>query len=132
MVSETIYLEAELAANSFLLGVVLMAVYDALRLFRMMIPHGSLAIGLEDFGFWICCTMMTFRLLFLGNSGILRSYVIICVFAGMILYDRIVSQPVFGVLKKVKIWFTIKGRELTMKGGNRRQSEKVRNHGTEP
>lgn len=108
--SEYIYLEAELAVHSFLLGLVLMISYDLLRLFRLLIPHCNLAVGIEDFVYWIYCAIMTFRLLFLENSGVLRGYVIVGVFVGMILYDRIVSQTVFGVLKKIKRWFTIKVR----------------------
>ena len=45
--------EAELAALSFVLGILLMISYDLLRLFRLLIPHGSLWTGLEDFFYWI-------------------------------------------------------------------------------
>ncbi|MBQ7797225.1 MAG: spore cortex biosynthesis protein YabQ [Lachnospiraceae bacterium] len=102
-----------------------MVSYDLLRLFRFFVPHSSLWTGLEDFAYWIYCAIMSFWLLFQENSGVLRGYVIVSVFIGMYLYDRIVSQNVFGVLKKVKRWFTIKVR-------NRRQRKKARNHGTEP
>ena len=130
--SDYIFLEAELAVHSFLLGLILMVSYDLLRLLRLLIPHNALAIGIEDFIYWIYCALMTFWLLFLENSGVLRAYVIIGVFIGMILYDRIVSQTVFGVLKKVKRWFTIKVRGQIGKAKNRRQRKKVRTHGTEP
>ena len=40
--------EAALALMSFLLGAVLMISYDLLRLFRLLVPHGSLWTGLED------------------------------------------------------------------------------------
>ena len=130
--SDYIYLEAELAAHSFLLGVNLMVSYDLLRLFRLFVPHSSLAVNIEDFLYWIYCALMTFWLLFLENSGVLRGYVIVGVFIGMILYDRIVSQTVFGVLKKVKIWFTIKVGRILTSAKLRRQRKKVRTHGTEP
>lgn len=130
--SESIYLEAELAASSFFLGIILMISYDLLRLFRLFIPHSSLATGLEDFAYWIYCAVMTFLLLFYENSGVLRGYVIISVFVGMILYDRIVSQPVFSILKKAKRWFTIKMKRFTIKVRDRQRKKKVRSHGTEP
>ena len=130
--SESIYLVAELAASSFFLGIILLMSYDLLRLFRLLIPHGPLWIGLEDFAYWIYCAVMTFLLLFYENSGVLRGYVIIGVFSGMILYDRIVSQPVFSILKKAKRWFTIKMKRFTIKVRDRQRKKKVRSHGTEP
>ena len=122
--SEYIKLEAELVCSSFLLGAVLMTSYDFLRLFRLLIPHGKWWTGLEDLLYWIYCTVMTFRLLFYQNSGILRGYVIGCVFFGMYLYDAIVSRSVFEVLKKI-------GRWITMKLRNHRQKKERRKYGTE-
>jgi len=124
-VSDYIRLEAELAVSSFLLGLVLMISYDLLRLFRLMIPHGKWWTGLEDLTYWLYCAVMTFRLLFYQNSGILRGYVIVFVFLGMYLYDAIVSRSVFRVLKNI-------GRWITMKKRNHRQKKEMRNYGTEP
>lgn len=62
--------EAALALMSFLLGAVLMVSYDLLRLFRLLVPHGSLWTGLEDIFYWIYCAVMTFSLLFWENSGV--------------------------------------------------------------
>lgn len=64
--------EAALALMSFLLGAVLMISYDLLRLFRLLVPHGSLWTGLEDLFYWIYCAVMTFSLLFWENSGVVR------------------------------------------------------------
>jgi len=117
--------EAGLAVLSFLLGLILMAGYDLLRLFRLMVPHGNLWTGLEDFCFWIYCAVMTFYLLFMENSGVLRGYVIACVFSGMFLYDKIVSQNVFALLQKLGRWITMKRR----KWKSRRE---VRKNGRKP
>ena len=86
--------EAALALMSFLLGAVLMVSYDLLRLFRLLVPHGALWTGLEDLFYWIYCAVMTFSLLFWENSGVVRGYVIACVFLAMAAYDRIVSRNV--------------------------------------
>lgn len=110
--SEYIKLETELAVSSFLLGLILMISYDFLRLFRLLIPHGKWWMGLEDFGYWLYCAAMTFRLLFYQNDGVLRGYVIMCVFFGMYLYDAIVSRSVFGVLKNIGRWITMKKRTI--------------------
>ena len=100
--------EAALARMSFLLGAVLMISYDLLRLFRLLVPHGSLWTGLEDLFYWIYCAVMTFSLLFWENSGVVRGYVIACVFLAMAAYDRIVSRNVFVLLKKTGRWIKMK------------------------
>lgn len=104
--------EAGHAALSFALGILLMISYDLLRLFRLLIPHGSLWTGLEDFFYWIYCAVMTFSLLFYENDGVLRGYVIVSAFLGMFLYDRLVSQSVFAVLKNIGRWITIKRKTM--------------------
>lgn len=117
--------EAALMASSFVLGVVLMGSYDLLRLFRLLVRHGVWWTGIEDFFYWVYAAAMTFSLLFWGNSGELRAYIIVCVFLGMALYDRIVSRNVFGLLKNL-------GRWITMKKRRQRARKEERNHGREP
>lgn len=141
--SDYIYFEAELAVHSFLLGIILMVSYDLLRLFRLLIPHHVLAVGAEDFLYWLYCAVLTFLLLFYANSGELRGYVIAGVFLGMILYDRLVSKNVFHFLKKGKLWFTIKAGRFTIKArkhepcrkktkGHISKEEGEDSHGTRP
>lgn len=125
--SEYICFEIGLALHSFLLGILLMISYDLLRLFRFFIPHHVLAIGIEDLIYWLYSAVLTFLLLFYENSGVLRGYVIAGVFLGMILYDRLVSENVFRVLKKVKLWFTIKAERFTIKARKRESERKSSN-----
>ena len=73
-------MEVRLVWMSFVLGCILMASYDLLRWFRFFVPHGLVWTGIEDFFYWICAAVMTFLLLFYENSGIVRAYVIACVF----------------------------------------------------
>ena len=117
--------EAALALMSFLLGAVLMVSYDLLRLFRLLVPHGALWTGLEDLFYWIYCAVMTLSLLFWENSGVVRGYVIACVFLAMAAYDRIVSRNVFVLLKKT-------GRWIKMKIIHIRARREVRNYEAEP
>ena len=95
-------MEVRLVWMSFVLGCILMASYDLLRWFRFFVPHGLVWTGIEDFFYWIYVAVMTFLLLFYENSGIVRAYVIACVFFGMIFYDKIISRNVFHLLKKLK------------------------------
>ncbi|MCI8453373.1 MAG: spore cortex biosynthesis protein YabQ [Lachnospiraceae bacterium] len=122
--SAYIVAEAQLALHSFLLGIILMISYDLLRLFRFFIPHGNLWTGLEDFAYWSYAAVMTFSLLFRENNGILRGYVIACVFAGMFLYDRIVSRSAFGLLKNVRGWIRIRTRNWKIRRESRKNGNK--------
>ncbi|HJC67224.1 MAG: spore cortex biosynthesis protein YabQ [Lachnospiraceae bacterium] len=99
--------EAGLILLSLSTGAWLMMIYDTLRVFRLAIPHRPWAIGMEDFFYWIGASLCTFSLLYEQNGGKLRAYVIGSVFAGMILYDRIVSRFLFKVLKKMGNALTI-------------------------
>lgn len=47
--SEVIRYEAWLLVLSLLTGAWLMVAYDLLRVFRLMIRHGALLMGIEDF-----------------------------------------------------------------------------------
>ena len=106
--SMQIRFEAWLRLLSLLVGCWLMLVYDLLRVLRLMIKHSSFVMGIEDFFYWIYAAVMTFLLLFYENSGIVRAYIIACVFFGMIFYDKIISRNVFQLLKKLKKWYKIK------------------------
>lgn len=85
-----------------------MIVYDLLRVLRLVIPHGSIWIGLEDVIYWIYASLMTFTLLYRENDGIIRAYVIAAVFAGMALYDVCVSRFMIRLLKKMKKYLKMK------------------------
>ena len=103
--------EAWLLLLSLMTGGWLMLVYDLLRVLRLMIKHSSVVRGLEDFLFWIYAGVITFILLYEQNDGGLRLYVIVGVFLGMLLYDKIVSRFLFVALKKAGKWFRIKKNE---------------------
>lgn len=106
--SVTIQYEVQLLAGSLALGICLMIIYDGLRLFRLMIPHGNLWTGVEDGLYWIGSSIVTFLLLFEQNDGVLRSYAIIGVLSGMLIYNLSVSRILRSLLKKVLKYFTIK------------------------
>lgn len=106
--SMQIRFEAWLLLLSLLVGCWLMLVYDLLRVLRLMIKHSSFVMGIEDFIYWIYAGTATFMLLYELNDGGVRMYAVAGVFAGMILYDKIVSRFLFAALKKAGKWFKIK------------------------
>ncbi len=106
--SQNIRMEAELLLLSIITGAALMALYDILRIARLMIHHNWIIIGLEDFLYWLTAGIATFYLLYRENDGSLRFYVIVTVFLTMIVYDHLLSRFLIKVLKKVGLWIKIK------------------------
>lgn len=93
-VSETILKEADILLKAFATGVILMLVYDLLRIVRKLIPHGIFLISLEDILFWLSGAVAIFVMLFRENDGYLRAFSIGGVILGMALYALTLSRYV--------------------------------------
>lgn len=106
--SPSIQTEARMILVSAAAGAGLMAVYDCLRIFRLLVRHSWLWVGLEDFLYWIFAGFATFYLLYRENDGGLRFCVIGGVLAAMIAYDRVFSANFMKLLKKAGRWIKIK------------------------
>lgn len=102
-VSETISQEAIFLGISVLLGMGLFFLYDILRIFRRVVPHGAVWIGIEDFVYWLICTGAVFVMLYQGNDGMVRGFSLGGVAAGMLLYYFLFS----GFVIKINV-FVIK------------------------
>ena len=60
--------EAFVFVCSALCGSALFFVYDLFRIFRRLVPHGEVWIGVEDFFYWLLCTAAVFLLLYQKND----------------------------------------------------------------
>ena len=69
-VSEGIFTEAVFLGISVLVGMGLFLLYDIFRIFRRIVPHGAIWIGVEDFCYWLLCTAAVFLMLYQENDGI--------------------------------------------------------------
>lgn len=103
-----IWREVELAAYSLLTGAWLMACYDILRVFRILVRHGTIWMGLEDLIYWIYSAATTFWLMYSENDGGLRAYMIGGIFLGMVVYDRFFSRIYLKLLKNAAGWLRIR------------------------
>lgn len=103
---EMIRHELQLGLACFFMGMLLMAFYDVLRIFRRVIRHNMIAVSLEDILFWIICMISAFELLRVMNQGIFRYSVALMAGAGMFLYHMLLGRhavPFFAkILNKVK------------------------------
>lgn len=108
--------ELVMTGAGFTAGLRLMAVYDMLRILRIFVPHCSAAVGAEDLIYWLYSSVSVFRLIYRGSGGTVRMYMIAAVGAGMILWDRILSRRVMGVLQKARKWIKMKNKKRKKAG----------------
>ncbi len=95
--------ESALFAQFFLFGVFIVVIYDGLRIFRRIFPHGIIWISLEDGLYWTGIALMFFLQLCRENNGIIRGYIVLGVVLGAAAYYRICSRFFMKYLTK---WIT--------------------------
>lgn len=86
--------EREFLLHAIWMGVFITFVYDFLRIFRRVLPHGSFFVSLEDLIFWVYCAEEVFLLMYHESDGTLRWFAVIGAMVGMFLYKKLVS-PLF-------------------------------------
>ena len=109
-VSISILDEAGVFWDGLILGVLLVAGYDLVRVFRRLIRHGILWVSIEDCVYWIVCAVLMFAMLYQNNDGRIRAYIFGAAVLGGILYHlllgkhfiRIISKVIFAIKKQLK------------------------------
>ena len=84
--------ELQFFGLAVLRGVLILMLYDLLRIFRRVVPHGIWAIAVEDVIYWVVTALLIFQLLYRENDGSVRGYVLMAVAAGMLLYHQTFSN----------------------------------------
>jgi spore cortex biosynthesis protein YabQ len=95
--------ELRLFGQFFLLGAVMVVVYDLLRVLRRMFRHGIIWISLEDFLYWIVGGGLFFLYLCRDNNGIIRGYIILAMVLGACGYYGLCSRPLMHRMEKIII-----------------------------
>ena len=93
--------ENEFLLHALLMGIFITFIYDILRIFRRVVPHGGFLVSLEDLVFWIYCAAEVFLMMYHESNGNLRWFAVIGALIGMLLYKKLVS-PRF--VKYVSLW----------------------------
>lgn len=106
--SADIRYELSLVALSVMTGFLLMAVYDCLRIIRIIFKHKDIWIGIEDLFYWVYATITTFSLLYQQSDGVIRAYIIVSVLLGMIVFNHLISKRILFWLKKVRKYIRIR------------------------
>ncbi len=85
-------LELTLLRESLLMGAAALLLYDILRVFRRIFPHGIIWISLEDALYCVFAAGWFFLRIGKANDGIIRFYILLGVGAGALLYYRLLSR----------------------------------------
>lgn len=85
---EYIRAQASLFLDSMFTGLIIMALYDILRLCRRIIPHNNIVVNIEDFIFWTISGFIIFALVYAENDGGLRWFIFVGVYIGGFIYAR--------------------------------------------
>ncbi|MBQ8278861.1 MAG: spore cortex biosynthesis protein YabQ [Roseburia sp.] len=96
-VSEAIGSEAIFFLVSALCGMGLVLTYDLFRIFRRLLTHGNIWIGIEDACYWIFCTVAVFLLLYQKNDGMMRAFTFVGILLGGALYHFVFSRFVIKI-----------------------------------
>ncbi len=92
--------EAWLFVDSLYTGLIIMAIYDVLRLFRNIINHKNIFISIEDFVFWNMAGIFIFSLIYSENDGRIRWFIIVGIFIGAVVYSKSFGQFLVKYLSK--------------------------------
>lgn len=93
--------QANLFFATVVAGAVIGFIYDALRIFRRIVPHKGIFVQAEDALYWICVIFFMFYVLMVKNSGEIRFFTVYGAFLGMLLYFLIASPAVHAVSDRV-------------------------------
>lgn len=99
--SQSILIEIYIFCRAFLLGILFVAVYDVLRIFRRVIKHGTLLIALEDILIMSGYALITFVMIYQNNAGNVRGYILVAMGLGALLYLVSLSAPFVNFTSKI-------------------------------
>ncbi len=89
---------------AFASGIFITFIYDLLRIWRRVVPHGGLLISLEDIAFWVFCAIHIFRLMHRESNGSLRWFAVMGALTGMLLYKKTVSGLLVHYMSLILCW----------------------------
>ena len=95
--------EAEIFLYAGLSGAVVFLAYGILVCIRKIVPHGNLAVGLEDLIFWLIVSGYLFRQMYETTYGRIRWFFALGVVCGALLtyFAGILAKKIFARAKKI-------------------------------
>ena len=111
MAAAGIIKELQFFGLAVLRGILIVILYDLLRILRRVFSHGVWAVAIEDLCYWLAAAFLVFQLIYQENDGALRGYALFAVGVGVAAYHwsvsnwlvehiSAVSNVVLGVVRK--------------------------------
>lgn len=87
--------------RAFWSGACLAAGYELLLVFRNLVSHSSFFTGVEDIVYWCVVSLYLFRMIYQGNDGVIRSYVLLSVCLGAFAFHIGPGKALAGFLTRI-------------------------------
>ena len=91
-ISNAVQIHVSLFFVSMLLGMGVAATYDVLRIFRRVFKTSHWLYYVQEILFWLVEAFVIFRLLYIYDDGAIRSYTMLGLAVGMVLYTWFVGR----------------------------------------
>lgn len=99
--NEIIHGQVMFLLASLVCGMLLIVFYEPLRLLRCIFYHSKTVVCIEDILYWAAASIPVYMMFFYYNDGELRWYGFLMLIAGAYIYNRGISMPVRGVLRRI-------------------------------
>jgi spore cortex biosynthesis protein YabQ len=96
--NNAIFYELRFFGASILWGIILLILYDFLRIFRRIVKHNSIIVGMQDIIYWVISSILIFRMMYQQNDGVIRGFSILAMLLGMILYHNLISDKLVKII----------------------------------
>jgi spore cortex biosynthesis protein YabQ len=117
-VNGAIVIELRFFGASIFWGMLLLIIYDSIRILRRIVKHNEFFVGIQDILYWVTCSLLIFHMMYQQNDGIIRGFSILGMLLGMLGYHTILSdflvKFISSIINKIInffiriIWFILK------------------------
>lgn len=84
--------ELQYVSVTITVGIGLAVLYDCLRIWRRLIPHGIIWLSVEDILFWMASALITFTVCFVEDAGNIRWFAVAGEALGALMYHYTIGR----------------------------------------
>lgn len=99
--NQAIIAELRFFGTSVVWGMLLLVIYDLLRIIRRVVKHNNFFVALQDILYWVTCSLLIFIMMYRQNNGIIRGFSILAMLLGMLIYHSLLSEYVVNAISTI-------------------------------
>ncbi len=84
--------ELQYVSVTITVGIGLAVLYDCLRIWRRLVPHGIIWLSVEDILFWMASALITFTVCFVEDAGNIRWFAVAGEALGALMYHYTIGR----------------------------------------